>query len=37
VRLAIVHAAAGDEAQQRLVLVLRQIGVDVLGNEGIVW
>ena len=34
-RLAIVHAAAGDEAQQALVLVLVKIGVDILGDEGI--
>ena len=32
--LAIVHAAAGDEAQHRLMLMLVEIGVDVLGDEG---
>ncbi len=31
--LAVVHAAAGDEAQQALVLVGVQIGVDVAGDE----
>ncbi len=31
--LAVVHRAAGDEAQQGLVLVGVQIGVDVLGDE----
>jgi hypothetical protein len=32
-RLAVVDAAAGDEAQQRLVLVLVQVGVDVRLDE----
>ncbi len=32
-RFAVIDAATGDEAQQTLVLVLKQIGVDVLGNE----
>jgi hypothetical protein len=31
--LAVVDAAAGDEAQQALVLVLLQVGADVLGDE----
>ncbi len=31
--LAVVHAAAGDEAQQALVLVGVQIGVDVAGDQ----
>jgi hypothetical protein len=31
--LAVVHAAAGDEAQQALVLVLLQVGADVLGDQ----
>ena len=31
--LAIIDAAAGDEAEHRLVLVLHEIGVDVLGNQ----
>ena len=31
--LAVVHAAAGDEAQQALVLVLLQVGTDVGGDE----
>ena len=31
--LAVVDAAAGDEAQQALVLVRAQVGVDVLGRE----
>jgi hypothetical protein len=30
---AVIDAAAGDEAQQGFVLVLQQIGVDVLGDE----
>ncbi len=34
-RFAIIHAAAGDEAQQALVLVGVEIGFDVLCNEGI--
>jgi hypothetical protein len=34
-RLAVVHRAAGDEAQQRLVLMLFEIGVDVLRNQRI--
>ena len=29
-RLAVIHRAAGDEAQHRLVLVLLKIGVDIL-------
>ena len=33
--LAIVDAAAGDEPQQALVLVLIEISGDVLGDEGI--
>ena len=33
VRLAVVDAAAGDEAQQALVLVRLQIGLDVGGDE----
>ena len=33
--LAVVDAATGDEAQHRLVLVLLQIGVDVLGDQGL--
>jgi hypothetical protein len=32
-RLAVVHRPAGDEAQQRLVLVGDQIGVDVVGDQ----
>ena len=32
-RLAVVDAAAGDEAQQRLVLVLHQVGIDVRGDQ----
>ncbi len=32
-RLAVVDRAASDEAQQRLVLVLDEIGVDILGDE----
>ena len=32
-RLAVVHRAAGDEAQQALVLVGLEVGVDVLGDE----
>ena len=31
--LAVVDAAAGDEAQHRLVLVLVEVGVDVVGEE----
>jgi hypothetical protein len=31
--LAVVHAAAGDEPQQRLVLVGVEVGLDVLGDE----
>jgi hypothetical protein len=31
--LAVVHAAAGDEAQQRLVLVLLQVRRDVGGHQ----
>jgi hypothetical protein len=34
-RLAVVHRPAGDETQHRLVLVGFQIGVDVLGDEGV--
>src|SRR3546814_10208544 len=34
-RLAVVDAAAGDEAQQRLLLMAGQIGVDILGNQRI--
>ena len=33
-RLAVVHRAAGEEAQQALVLVGVEIGLDVLGDEG---
>src|SRR3546814_9273475 len=33
-RLAVIDRAAGDEAQQRLLLMLREISVDILGNEG---
>ena len=33
--LAVVHRAAGDEAQQALVLVQLQIGVDVLGDQAL--
>ena len=33
--LTVVYRTTGDEAQQRLMLVLRQISVDVLGDEGI--
>ena len=33
-RLAVIDAAAGDEAQHRLVLVLVEIGVDILGDQG---
>src|SRR3546814_8472146 len=32
-RLAVVHRSAGDEAQQRLVLMDFEILIDVLGNE----
>ena len=32
-RLAVVDAAAGDEAQHGLVLVLVEVGVDVLGQQ----
>ena len=32
-RLAVVDRAAGDEAQQRLVLMLLEIGLDVLGDQ----
>ena len=32
-RFAIVHAAAGDEAQHRLVLVLLEIGLDIVGDQ----
>src|SRR5690606_9237489 len=31
--LAVIHAAAGDETQHRLVLVLIEIGVDILGDQ----
>src|SRR3546814_6633334 len=34
-RLAVIDRAAGDEAQQRLLLMLREISVDILGNEGV--
>src|SRR5690606_32777374 len=34
-RLAVVHAAAGDEPQQPLVLVLLEIGVDILGDQAV--
>ena len=30
---AVVHGAAGDEAEQRLVLVRREVGLDVVGDE----
>jgi len=33
-RLAVIHAAAGDEAQQILVLVLVQILLDIVGDQG---
>src|SRR5690606_1506018 len=33
--LAVVDAAAGDEPQQALVLVQLEIGLDVLGDEGV--
>src|SRR5690606_38941399 len=33
--LAVVHAAAGDEAQQRLGLVRLQVGADVGGGDGV--
>jgi hypothetical protein len=33
--LAVVDRATGDEAQHRLVLVLLEIGVDVLGDQGL--
>src|SRR3546814_6293896 len=32
-RLAVVDRSAGDEAQQRLLLMPREIGVDILGDE----
>ncbi len=32
-RLAIIHRATGNEPQQRFVLMLEQIGFDVLRNE----
>ena len=31
----VIHGPAGDETQQRLVLVRGQIGVDIFGNQGI--
>ena len=31
-RFAVIHGAAGDEPQQRLALMLGEIGVDVLGD-----
>jgi hypothetical protein len=34
-RLAVVHRSAGDESQQRLLALLHEIGVDILGDEGI--
>src|SRR3546814_2669486 len=34
-RLAGIDRAAGDEAQQRLLLMLREISFDILGNEGV--
>ena len=34
-RLAVVHAAAGDEAQHGLVLVGFEIGLDVFGDQGV--
>ena len=34
-RFAVVDAAAGDEAEQRLPLVTRKIGVDVFGDQGV--
>ena len=34
-RLAIIDAPAGDEAQQALVLMRLQIGVDIFGDAGI--
>jgi hypothetical protein len=32
-RFAVIHASAGDEAQQALMQVLQQIGVDILRDE----
>jgi hypothetical protein len=32
-RLAVVDAATGDEPQQRFMLMLDEIGVDVLGDQ----
>ena len=32
-RFSVVHGAAGDEPQQRFALMLREVGVDVLGGE----
>jgi len=32
-RLAVVDRAAGDEAQERLLLMLRKISVDILGDQ----
>ena len=34
-RLAVIHRPAGDEAQHRLMLMHLEIGVDILGNEGV--
>ena len=34
-RFAVIHAAAGDEAQQALVLMRVEIGVDILGDQGV--
>src|SRR3546814_11524220 len=34
-RLAVIDRAAGDEAQQRLLLMPRELSVDILGNEGV--